>query len=361
MTNYYLSQPKFPTLLPNQCSVVVKCPPLNRILSTDANRRRTTCALHQPGFVGFPVSTNKTLLCSPLAWEIHCPVPLGSVTDVVYRLIQEANVARNKSEEFVRKAASNYTGNYTPNQTSEKDLHQGSLHLPRLSQTNRANHERGLKFTETKGEKTQEQEIRELKIWKWKKPKAARFLHATQRQPSQSKENEPEGKTGRSQSKTAPGFNAAQAAARRPTRPSNGGAWGREAQAREGDWERKQVLTLASRCCGWSSGSASDLGRVLLLRGSGGPWPWRLAAQRTDADRSNAPTAPRCPSTSAAAAANASSSMAMVALAESLPPPPPRPREEVEERRFACGGGDADGQGSDMQETSEPIEPIQGR
>jgi len=89
MTNYYLSQPKFPTLLPNQCSVVVKCPPLNRILSTDANRRRTTCALHQPGFVGFPVSTNKTLLCSPLAWEIHCPVPLGSVTDVVYRLIQD--------------------------------------------------------------------------------------------------------------------------------------------------------------------------------------------------------------------------------------------------------------------------------
>jgi len=59
--------------------------------------------------------------------------------------------------------------------------------------------------------------------------------------------------------------------------------------------------------------------------------------------------------------------MAMVALAESLPPPPPppppppRPREEVEERRFACGGGDADGQGSDMQETSEPIGPIQGR
>ena len=89
MTNYYLSQPKFPTLLPNQCSVVVKCPPLNRILSTDANRWRTTCALHQPGFVGFPVSTNKTLLCSPLAWEIHCPVPLGSVTDVVYRLIQD--------------------------------------------------------------------------------------------------------------------------------------------------------------------------------------------------------------------------------------------------------------------------------
>lgn len=62
MTNYYLSQPKFPTLLPNQCSVVVKCPPLNRILSTDANRWRTTCALHQPGFVGFPVSTNNLAL-----------------------------------------------------------------------------------------------------------------------------------------------------------------------------------------------------------------------------------------------------------------------------------------------------------
>ena len=86
-------------------------------------------------------------------------------------------MARNKSEEFVRKAASNYTGNYTPNQTSEKDRHQGSLHLPRLSQTNRANHERGLKFTETKGEKTQEQEIRELKIWKWKKkPQSRTFL-----------------------------------------------------------------------------------------------------------------------------------------------------------------------------------------
>jgi hypothetical protein len=51
--------------------------------------------------------------------------------------------------------------------------------------------------------------------------------------------------------------------------------------------------------------------------------------------------------------------MAMVALAESLPPP--RPREEVEERRFACGGGDADGQGSERQETSEPIGPMQGR
>jgi hypothetical protein len=48
--------------------------------------------------------------------------------------------------------------------------------------------------------------------------------------------------------------------------------------------------------------------------------------------------------------------MDMDALAESLPPPPPpRPREEVEERRFACGGGDADGQGSERQETSEPI------
>lgn len=27
----------------------------------------------------------------------------------------------------------------------------------------------------------------------------------------------------------------------------------------------------------------------------------------------------------------------------------------MEERRFACGGGDADGQGSERQETSEPI------
>jgi hypothetical protein len=47
--------------------------------------------------------------------------------------------------------------------------------------------------------------------------------------------------------------------------------------------------------------------------------------------------------------------MDMDAFAESLPPPPPRPWEEVEERRFACGGGDADGQGSERQETSEPI------
>jgi hypothetical protein len=47
----------------------------------------------------------------------------------------------------------------------------------------------------------------------------------------------------------------------------------------------------------------------------------------------------------------------MDALADSLPPPlpPPQPREEVEERRFACDGGDADGQGSERQETSEPI------
>ena len=94
-------------------------------------------------------------------------------------------MARNKSEEFVRKAASNYTGNYTPNQTSEKDLHQGSLHLPRLSQTNRANHERGLKFTETKGEKTQEREIRELKIWKWKKKTPKPHVSYTQRKGNQ--------------------------------------------------------------------------------------------------------------------------------------------------------------------------------
>ena len=74
MTNYYLSQPKFPTLLPNQCSVVVKCPPLNRILSTDANRWRTTCALHQPGFVGFPVSTsNLALLASGMGNTLPGP------------------------------------------------------------------------------------------------------------------------------------------------------------------------------------------------------------------------------------------------------------------------------------------------
>jgi len=101
---------------------------------------------------------------------------------------------------------------------------------------------------------------------------------------------------------------------------------------------------------------------VLQLRGSGGPWLWRLAAYRTDADRSNAPrppAAPLCPSTSAAAAASASSSMDTEALAESLPPPPPRPREEVEERRFACSGGDLfpDGQGSERQDISEPIGP----
>ena len=119
---------------------------------------------------------------------------------------------------------------------------------------------------------------------------------------------------------------------------------------------------MARSCCGWSSGSASDLGRVLQLRGSGGPWLWRLAAYRTDADRSNAPrppAAPLCPSTSAAAAASASSSMDTEALAESLPPPPPRPREEVEERRFACSGGDLfpDGQGSERQDISEPIGP----
>jgi hypothetical protein len=134
---------------------------------------------------------------------------------------------------------------------------------------------------------------------------------------------------------------------------------------KEGDkeWYGVRVLTLARSCCGWSSGSASDLGRVLQLRGSGGPWPCRLAAYRTDADRSNAPP-PRCPSTSAAAAASASSSMVTDALAESLPPPPPpRPREEVEERRLACGGGDPfpDWQGSERQDTSEPIGAEPGR
>jgi hypothetical protein len=129
------------------------------------------------------------------------------------------------------------------------------------------------------------------------------------------------------------------------------------------EWYGVRVLTLARSCCGWSSGSASDLGRVLQLRGSGGPWPCRLAAYRTDADRSNAPP-PRCPSTSAAAAASASSSMVTDALAESLPPPPPpRPREEVEERRLACGGGDPfpDWQGSERQDTSEPIGAEPGR
>jgi hypothetical protein len=55
----------------------------------------------------------------------------------------------------------------------------------------------------------------------------------------------------------------------------------------------ESVLTLASSCCAWSSGSASDLGRMLQLRGSGGLWPYRLAVYHTDADRSNAPTAPR--------------------------------------------------------------------
>ena len=122
-----------------------------------------------------------------------------------------------------------------------------------------------------------------------------------------------------------------------------------------------KILTLARSCCGWSSGSASDLGRVLQLRGSGGPWLCRLAEYRTDADRSNAPRppdAPLCPSTSAAAAVSASSSMDTEALAESLPPPP-RPREEVEERRFGCGGGDLfpDGIGSERQDISEPIGP----
>uniref|UniRef100_A0A0A9F4U5 Uncharacterized protein n=1 Tax=Arundo donax TaxID=35708 RepID=A0A0A9F4U5_ARUDO len=44
-------------------------------------------------------------------------------------------------------------------------------------------------------------------------------------------------------------------------------------------------------------------------------------------------------------------------LAESRPPPP-RPREEVDERRLAAaGGGDAEGQGSERQEISEPIGP----
>jgi hypothetical protein len=100
---------------------------------------------------------------------------------------------------------------------------------------------------------------------------------------------------------------------------------------------------------------------VLQLRGSGGgAWPCRFPpAWRTDADRSNAPAPGRCPSTNAAAAASASSSMA-AALAESLAPALlVRPREEVEDRRFAGGGpdGDAEGQGTEMQERSEPIGP----
>jgi hypothetical protein len=116
---------------------------------------------------------------------------------------------------------------------------------------------------------------------------------------------------------------------------------------------------LATSCCGWSSGSASERGRVLQLRGSSGPWPCRFPACRTDADRSNAPAPGRCPSTNAAAAASASSSMA-AALAESLAPALlAPPREEVEDRRFAGGGpdGDAEGQGTEMQERSEPIGP----
>jgi hypothetical protein len=100
---------------------------------------------------------------------------------------------------------------------------------------------------------------------------------------------------------------------------------------------------------------------VLQLRGSGGgAWPCRFPpAWRTDADRSNAPAPGRCPSTNAAAAASASSSMA-AALAEPLAPALlAPPREEVEDRRFAGGGpdGDAEGQGSEMQESSEPIGP----
>lgn len=125
--------------------------------------------------------------------------------------------------------------------------------------------------------------------------------------------------------------------------------------------EEKGIDTLARSCCGWSSGSARERGRVLELLGSGGPCCCccRLAAYLTDADRSNAPPPPPppppnellCPSTSAAAAASASSSMA-TALA---PPPPPPRRDDTDDRRFATGGGDADGACPEMQDISDPI------
>jgi hypothetical protein len=73
--------------------------------------------------------------------------------------------------------------------------------------------------------------------------------------------------------------------------------------------DRGRVLTLARSCCGWISVSASDLGRVLQLRGSDGPWLCRLATYCSNAPSHRPPATPRCRSSSAADVASASSSM----------------------------------------------------